>query len=199
MIQPNRQRDCVRAPFECLLTSVAQIILAIASLVGVLLASTNFQQAAMTIEQFYGMAILFAAVLSCGLYAVFSRQIVTKNDEDALVVVAGQQMAGLLWIALMVLLAHAGVRTHDSTIFSATIWLLCISTGVLKFLFATGLFFISLRYLSASFASSFLALTPVFGIAAAVSFLGEQLSGSQWLGVFIVLLSVLTIQLADRH
>lgn len=78
-------------------------------------------------------------------------------------------------------------------------WLLCLSTGVLKYLIATGLFFVSLRYLSASFASSFLVLTPVFGIAAAVLFLGERLSGSQLIGVFIVLIFVSATQFAYQH
>jgi drug/metabolite transporter (DMT)-like permease len=50
-----------------------------------------------------------------------------------------------------------------------------------------------------SFASNFLVLTPVFGIAAVVSFLGEHLSGPQWLGVLIVLFSALALQVTDWH
>ena len=179
--------------------SVVRIGLSIVSLTGVLLASTNFQQPAMTYEHFYGMALLLVAVLCCGLYSALSRQIAIKDGSDGLVIVSGQQIMGLLWIGLMMLLAHGGAESYDVATLSGMNWLLCTLTGVLKYLFATGLFFVSLRYLSASFASSFLVLTPVFGIAAAVSFLGEHLSGPQWLGVLIVLFSTLAIQLTDWH
>jgi len=105
----------------------------------------------------------------------------------------------LLWIGLMIPLARRGVEPHDVARLSGVNLLLCTLTGVLKYFIATGLFFASLRHLSASFASSFLILTPVFGIAAAVSFLGEQLSDSQWSGILLVLLSALAIQLTDWH
>jgi drug/metabolite transporter (DMT)-like permease len=178
--------------------SVMQIVLSVVSLVGVLLASTNFQQPAMTFEQFYWMAILLAAVLSCGLYATISGAIVLENRDDALVLAAGQQVTGLLWIGMMMFLARSG-QIQDVANLSHMAWLLCISTGVLKYFFATGLFLVSLRYLSVSLASSFLVLTPVFGITAAVSFLGERLSNGQWLGVLTALLSVLAMQFADRY
>ena len=179
--------------------SVIQIALSMVSFTGVLLASTNFEQPAMTNEHFYGMALLFVAVFSCGIYSALTRLIATEEGSNALVLIAGQQTTGLLWIGFMVSLAHVGIQNQGVTTLSGMTWLLCASTGVLKFLLATGLFFVSLRHLSAIFASSFLVLTPVFGITAAVSFLGEQLSGSQWSGVLIVLLSVLTIQFAGLH
>jgi drug/metabolite transporter (DMT)-like permease len=153
----------------------------------------------MTYEHLYGMALLLVAVLCCGLYSVLSRQISIKDGSDGLVIVSGQQIMGLLWIGLMMLLAHEGMESHDVATLSGINWLLCALTGVLKYLVATGLFFASLRCLSASFASSFLVLTPVFGIAAEVSFLGEQLSGPQWLGILIVLFSALAIQFTDWH
>jgi drug/metabolite transporter (DMT)-like permease len=179
--------------------NAVQVVLSAVSLTSVLLASTNFQKPAVTYEHLYGMSLLFGAVLSCGIYSVLSREIATKSGGDALVIVAGQQITGLLWIGLMISLARSGVEPHDVATLSGVNLLLCTLTGVFKYLIATGLFFASLRYLSASFASSFLVLTPVFGIAAAVSFLGEELSGSQWSGILIVLLSVLAIQLTDRQ
>ena len=178
--------------------SLVQIVLSVASLAGVLLASTNFQQQAVTFEQFYWMTILLAAVLSCGLYATISGVIASENGDDALVLAAGQQVTGLFWIGLMMFLVR-DAQIQDIANLSHTAWLLCISTGVLKYLFATGLFLVSLRYLSVSFASSFLVLTPVFGITAAVSFLGETLSSGQWLGVVTALFSVLAMQFANRY
>jgi drug/metabolite transporter (DMT)-like permease len=62
-----------------------------------------------------------------------------------------------------------------------------------------GLFLAALRYLSAGIASSFLVLTPVFGLASAFLLLGEVLNGWQWIGIFIILMSVLGIQYAKLN
>ena len=62
-----------------------------------------------------------------------------------------------------------------------------------------GLFLAALRYLSAGYASSFLILTPVFGLVSAFLLLGEVLTDWQWIGVFIILLSVLGIQFANLN
>jgi drug/metabolite transporter (DMT)-like permease len=179
--------------------SVVQAALSVVSLVGVLLAATSIDQMTISHGHLYGISALLVAVLSCGLYSVMARQVATESNGNAFVIVAGQQMTGLLWIGLMLPLALEGEETQMVASLSSTAWLLCAATGVLKYLLATALFVVSLRYLSASVASSFLVLTPVFGISAAFAFLGEQLSGLQWLGVAIVLLSVLAVQFADRR
>lgn len=77
-----------------------------------LLPSTNFQQPVTTFEQLYGLELLLAAVLSCGLYSVISREIAMENVGDTLVLVAGQQMTGMLWIGMMMLFAR-GAQIQD--------------------------------------------------------------------------------------
>ncbi len=87
----------------------------------------------------------------------------------------------------------------DLNTISIDIWLVCALSGILTFLVAMGLFLAALRYLSAGFASSFLILTPVFGLACAFLLLGEVLTGWQWFGVLIILMSVLGIQHANAN
>lgn len=72
-------------------------------------------------------------------------------------------------------------------------------SGTLTFLVAMGLFLAALGYLSAGFASSFLRLTPVFSPASAFLLLGEVLTGWQWIGVLIILMSVLGIQYGNSN
>lgn len=64
--------------------------------------------------------------------------------------------------------------------------LVCLLTGPLKFLFATGLFLAALHLVSEGYAGGFLTLTPVFGLATALMLLGEELSRLQWAGILIV-------------
>lgn len=68
--------------------------------------------------------------------------------------------------------------------------------GVLSVMFAQAE---SWNLREALFASSFLILTPVFGLASAFLLLGEVLTGWQWIGVFIILMSVLGIHCANSN
>lgn len=136
------------------------------------------------------MVALLIAVLSCGLFGALSRQVAEVSECDGLILVAGQQITGLLWICLMLPLSRDGIQFHELANLSAGDWFVCLATGIMKFPLATGLFLASLRVLSAGHASSYLVLTPVFGIPASMLLLGERISLFQSLGVAIVLASI---------
>lgn len=176
-----------------------QIVLAIVSVGGVLFTTMNGDQTRDLGEGLYGAFLVLIAVASCALYAVFSRQISKDSAEEPLLLVAGQQAIGFL-VSFAVFPFHwSAGQLGDLSAVSMDIWLICALTGTLTFLVAMGLFLAALRYLSAGFASSFLILTPVFGLASAFLLLDEMLTGWQWVGVLIILMSVLGIQYANAN
>jgi drug/metabolite transporter (DMT)-like permease len=176
-----------------------QIVLAIASVIGVFFAAMNGNQTRGLAENLYGAFLVLSAVVSCALHTVLSRHISSDPTAEPLPLVAGQQTVGLL-VCLAIFPFHASaVRFGDLSAMSINIWLLCALSGILTFLVAMGLFLAALRHLSAGFASSFLILTPVFGLAASVLVLGEVLTNWQWTGIVIILISVLSLQFTNTH
>ena len=176
-----------------------QIVLAVVSVGGVFFTTMNGDQTRDLVESLYGAFLVLIAVASCALYAVFSRQISKDSTAEPLLLVAGQQTIGLLVSLAMFPFHWSAERLGDLNAMSIDIWLICALSGILAFLVAMGLFLAALRYLSAGFASSFLILTPVFGLASAFLLLDEVLTGWQWIGVIIILLSVLGIQHANAN
>ena len=174
-----------------------QIVLAIVSVSGVFFTTMNGDQMRDLDESLYGAFLVLIAVASCALYAVFSRQISKDSAAEPLLLIAGQQTVGLLVSLAMFPFHWSAERLGDLNAISVDIWLVCALSGTLTFLVAMGLFLAALRYLSAGFASSFLILTPVFGLTSAFLLLGEVLTGWQWTGVLIILMSVSGIQYAN--
>ncbi len=176
---------------------VIQVVLTIVSVGGVFFMTMNGDQMKGLAESLYGALVILIAVAGCALYTVFSRQISKDSAAEPLLIIAGQQTIGLL-VSLAIFPFHwSAERLGDLNTISIDIWLVCALSGVLTFLVAMGLFLAALRYLSAGLASSFLILTPVFGLASAFLLLGEVLTGWQWIGVLIILVSVLGIQCAN--
>ena len=178
---------------------VTQIVLTIVSVGGVFFTTMNGDPTGDSVESLYGAFLVLIAVASCALYAVLSRQISKDSAADPLPLVAGQQTVGLLVSFAMFPFHWSIERLSDLNAISIDIWLVCALSGILAFLVAMGLFLAALRHLSAGFASSFLILTPVFGLASAYLLLGEVLTGWQWVGVLVILMSVLGIQHANSN
>jgi drug/metabolite transporter (DMT)-like permease len=176
-----------------------QIVLTIVSIGGVFFTTMNGDQTGDLFESLYGAFLVLVAVACCALYAVFSRQISKDSAAEPLLLVAGQQTIGLL-VSLAIFPFHwSADQLGNLNDISIDVWLVCALSGVLAFPVAMGLFLSALRYLSAGFASSFLILTPVFGLAFAFLFLGEVLTGRQWIGVLIILMSMLGVQYANSN
>ena len=178
---------------------VIQVFLTIVSVGGVFFMTMNSVQTRDLGESLYGALLALIAVASCAMYTVFSRQISRDSAAEPLLLVAGQQTIGLL-VSLAMFPFHWSIeRLGDLNTISIDIWLFCALSGNLTFLVAMGLFLAALRHLPAGFASSFLILTPVFGLASAFLLLGEVLTGWQWVGILVILLSVLGIQYANSN
>lgn len=178
---------------------VIQVVLTIVSVGGVFFTTINADQTRGLAESLYGALLILIAVAGCALYTVFSRQISKDSAAEPLVLIAGQQTIGLVVSFAMFPFHWSAERLGDLNTISIDIWLNCALTGILAFLVAMGLFLAALRYLSAGFASSFLILTPVFGLAFAFLLLGEVLTGWQWIGVLVIMVSVLGIQHANAN
>ena len=179
--------------------SRSQILLSIVSFAGVIFASSSIDPILATREQCFGIISLLAAVLSAGAYSVLSQHFMANSESNSIVPVTCQQTIGLFWMVLMLPLGLSGNQFMEFPILSQSVLVACVLAGLMKYLFATGLFVRSLRHLSATFASSFLVLTSVFGIAAAFVFLGERLSQMQWVGVALVLLAVILVPFTNRN
>ena len=178
---------------------VIQVALTIVSVGGVFFMTMNGDQTKGLMESLYGALLISIAVAGCALYTVFSRQISKDSAAEPLLLIASQQTIGLLVSLAMFPFHWSSERLGDLNTVSIDIWLICALTGVMTFLIAMGLFLAALRYLSAGFASSFLIMTPVFGLTSAFLLLGEVLTGWQWVGVFVILVSVLGIQCANLN
>jgi drug/metabolite transporter (DMT)-like permease len=178
---------------------VIQIVLTIVSVGGVFFMTMNGDQTKGLNESLYGALLILIAVAGCALYTVFSRQISKDSAAEPLLLIAGQQTIGLIVSLTMFPFHWSAERLGDLNTIPIDIWLVCAFSGTLTFLVAMGLFLAALRYLSAGSASSFLILTPVFGLASAFLMLGEVLTGWQWVGVLIILASVLGNQHANSN
>lgn len=178
---------------------IIQIVLAVVAMGGVFFMTVNGDQTKGLSESLYGALLIIIAVAGCALYTVFSRQISMDSAAEPLLLIAGQQTIGLIVSFAMFPFHWSGERLGGLDAVSIDIWLVCALSGTLTFLVAMGLFLAALRHLSAGFASSFLILTPVFGLVAAFLLLGEKLTGWQWVGAVIILMSVLGTQYAKAN
>lgn len=139
----------------------------------------------------YGAALILGGVLCCALYTVLSRRI--ASTIDPLFTVAVQQTVALAWaVAIWPLELQGGAADHLLAV-SARSFFGGAITGLMYYAAAFWFYLNGLRSVPASTASIFLNLIPVFGIATAYVYLGERLTGSQWIGAATILLSVLVL------
>jgi drug/metabolite transporter (DMT)-like permease len=158
---------------------------------GVVLVSGTGDVGSTLDESTYGAALILGGVLCCALYTVMSRKI--AETIEPLSTVAIQQTVGLAWaIGVWLLEQRHGAFQIVATL-SSTELLGGALSGLMYYAAAFWLYLNALRSVSATTASIFLNLTPVFAVATAYLFLGERLSPSQWVGAATILLSVLLL------
>ena len=139
----------------------------------------------------YVAALILGGVLCCALYTVLSRRI--ASTIDPLFTVAVQQTVGLAWaLAIWPLELQGGAIDHLRAL-SERSFLGGAITGLMYYAAAFWFYLNGLRSVTASTASIFLNLIPVFGIAAAYAYLGERLTGSQWVGALTIILAVFAL------
>ena len=138
-----------------------------------------------------GVALTVAGVMACAAYTVLSSRFFV--EASSLVVVLVQQAAALVFA--LVLFAGSLIVTDPRPLshVSGTAWLSAIGAGVLYYAVAFWLYVTGLRQVRPAVAGMFVNLVPLFGLVASYAFLDERLATRQWLGVVLVLASVLVL------
>lgn len=158
---------------------------------GVLLVSGLLSSSDLHTGSARGAALILGGVLCCALYTVVSRGIALTTDP--LLTITLQQTTGLLFAAAIWFFE---LRDGTGDQFQSLTQREVISgalSGLMYYAAAFWLYLNGLRSLPASTTGLFINLTPVFGVAAAYAFLGEQLNPVQWAGAGLVLISVVAL------
>ena len=143
-----------------------------------------------------GDALIVLGTLFAALYVIATRRLVMTLDP--LPLSALQQSVGLLWTLAVLASALAfGVASLGLGGIPAGVLLLAAVSGIVQYALAFWLYLFALRSLPANVAAFYLALIPVFGVGAAYLFLGEMLSGLQWIGATLIVVSVALISRSD--
>jgi drug/metabolite transporter (DMT)-like permease len=134
-----------------------------------------------------GIGFLFAAVLMCAIYTVFSRKL--GDTVDPLSLVAVQQTAGLVWAAVLL----AATTGQDFSKVVAAVpqqeFFYAVISGLLYFAAAYWLYLSALNRVSAALAGGSFNIIPLVTIGVAFVFLGERLTSMQAFGAALILLS----------
>ncbi len=145
-----------------------------------------------------GDVLVALGTLFGALYVIATRRLVLTLEP--LPLSALQQSAGLLWTlgvsaaALLLGLTELGLGG-----ISATVLLLAAVAGIVQYALAFWFYLFALRRLPANIAAFYLALIPVFGVAAAYLFLGESLLAVQWAGGVLIVGAVALVSLLSRE
>ena len=137
-----------------------------------------------------GDALVIAGTVFAALYVIATRRLVTRSIAP-LPLSALQQSVGFVWT--LGVLAGAllfGLTTLGLSDVPAPVLLLASVSGVIQYALAFWLYLFALQSLPANVAGFYLALIPVFGLAAAFVFLGEALTMVQWVGAGCVIIAV---------
>jgi drug/metabolite transporter (DMT)-like permease len=136
-----------------------------------------------------GVALTVAGVVCCAIYTIAARKWIGTADSTLQVVLVQQAYAFGLAFAVVAALSVAGQLSLPNGISPAGV-ASAIGSGVLYYAVAYWFYLSGLRHVPASLAAASFYLVPVFGVAGAMLFLGENLSLAQWLGVGVVAIAV---------
>lgn len=139
-----------------------------------------------------GVLLTLAGVVCCAVYTIVVRSSIAAADSTAQVVVAQQVYAFGLAVVLVLALGLAGQDPGLANLTTVGVASAVVS-GVLYYAVAYWFYLGGLRHVPASIASASFYLVPVFGVAGGFAFLGDRLTGSQWLGVAVAAAAVLGI------
>ncbi|MEX2278962.1 MAG: DMT family transporter [Acidimicrobiia bacterium] len=138
-----------------------------------------------------GVVLTVAAVGCCAVYAVAAGE--WPETSSASAVVAAQQGVALLFgLSVLGVAAVAGLDVSVSDV-PVVGWLSAVLSGVLYYGLAFWAFITGLRRTSPSVAGIYVALVPVFGVAAGWVLVGERLTFSRVLGGALVVAAVAAV------
>lgn len=139
-----------------------------------------------------GDALVVLGTLFAALYVIATRKLVMTLDP--LPLSALQQSVGLLWtLGVLALALAVGAVNLGLRDIPLEVLLFAAFSGIVQYALAFWFYLFALRRLPASVAAFYLTLIPVFGVGAAYLFLGETLTGVQWLGAALIVVSVTLI------
>ena len=145
-----------------------------------------------------GDTLLLAGTLFAAFYVIATRRLV--GTIEPLPLSALQQSVGLVWtLGVLAITLLTGLTTLGLDGLSWTVLLMAAASGVIQYALAFWFYLFALQSLPANIAGFYLTLIPVFGIAAAFVFLDETLSGLQWIGATLIVVSVGIVSRLQRE
>lgn len=145
-----------------------------------------------------GDTLILVGTFFAAIYVIATRRLV--NTIEPLPLSALQHSVGFAWtLGVLAVALLTGLATLGLGGLSLPVLLLAVASGVIQYALAFWLYLFALQSLPANVAGFYLTLIPVFGIAAAFIFLGEVLSGSQWIGAVLIIASVGAVSRLQRE
>jgi drug/metabolite transporter, DME family len=139
-----------------------------------------------------GVLLALATGPTWGLYGILGRRLLRRyNSWTILLYTFG---AGTLF--MLPLLSPEGLGQVAARP-SALLWMAFLA--LVPSIGGYGLYTVALRYLNATVAAILATLEPLIAVLLAWAFLGETLTGLQFLGAGLVIAGVITLQLERRH
>jgi drug/metabolite transporter, DME family len=173
-------------PMQMLAIVVNLLGFALVGTVSVLLAGTKANASGLLLGLFSGV--------SFALFTLLGRGAARANRVSPIVILFYTYLFGTLALVLWGLITQG---THSLIIsLDASGWALLVILSLGPTLFGYLLFTVSLRYLSAPIASIFHTLEPVLTALLAFFLLGRILTALQWLGLGLIVVSVIVMQLS---
>src|SRR5580700_4549535 len=144
-----------------------------------------------------GDLLVAGGVLSASLYTIVAKRF--DDGSDALSLTAWQFTVAAL-ASLLVTIAHWTAGSGTGTVSAAPrFWLVAVLVGAGGFGLSFLLFNMVIVQVDAGRAAVVLNLIPVLGVASAVIFLGEDMTGRDALGAILIGSSVLYFAIADHR
>lgn len=171
-----------------------QMLAIVVNLLGFALVGTVSELLAGTTGNVSGLLLGLLSGVCFALYTLLGRGAARTNRLSPIVILFYTYLFGTLALLLWGLITQG---THSLVIsLDTTGWALLVILSLGPTLFGYLLFTVSLRYLSAPIASIFNTLEPVMTALLAYFLLGRILTTLQWLGLGLIVLSVLVMQLS---
>lgn len=175
-----------------------QALLALMALVGVIMvAGAPAEGLALDGKASLGGGLVFIGSCCAALYVVLSSRFVV--DHEPVLVLAIQQASALGLAVIAMLVEWRYLPSNPLLGLSAGALTLAIISGVVQYAIAFWLYLTALRGLSASFAGILLNLIPIFGVTCAFVFLGERLTGVQWVGTTVLMVALIAFAWHQNH
>jgi drug/metabolite transporter (DMT)-like permease len=139
-----------------------------------------------------GDVLVFGSIICASFYGVLSRESI--NHLPPIHMTAVQHTYGLLCaVAFLPIALLAGEANQLSNI-PLDAWGVALLAGVVQYALAFLLYLMALKHITASQASLYLMLIPIFGICGGALFLGEQLSMIQVIGGVLILFALIRLR-----